>query len=640
MRFLLRISSGVCFLFLLFHLGLGQVKYPSETIPFWDLPSDNPSAQYPTSNDIDTNTVLIWQVTDGRIHSVEATDPTFSIALTPDDDGYWPGANVDGSLGIVTMQRRWKEPGVYYFRDATFPAMTGMANVTQAEQNLSDDDDDDLDPLDYFNIVLGYIVMFLLVLSVIGAGLTIITFTIFSNIRTYPIKLIMYLCWCIIMSNTSFLFAFEDIFYDNEYVCYVTGMAVHYFYLANFCWTLCIAFNFYQMIVKRNRESEKMEKWYHLFCWGFPLGCLGWVSAFLEYGDRGGVCYITSPIFVFVFFFMPGLIIVSTNVVLFFFVAREIHETLATAPTSDKNERRKEFRVYISIFVSIGLSWIFGFLMVLFPTIVIRLFFLILFSITTPMQGFLIFLFYCVNAKVFGKWAGLFSRCLPFCTQWENLDSRSGTSSGRSTNSRSSLKSADTSFRSSSSMSARSNLWDSNSDDDEYMLDELDTDGFEDAYPMAGISPDEHEYLESSSDDDMFARANDAGDDGISSDGGYSFGDDSYDGGGGGKGPVAGTNNAGGGSSMMDEDEKYMLDDSGDDDFPSNNGGADDEDGGRFAMDNGGGGSDAAFLSSDGGGDGGVDDDFLFGADGNHDDSSGGLAFGDSSSSEGGAIGF
>jgi hypothetical protein len=39
-------------------------------------------------------------------------------------------------------------------------------------------------------------------------------------------------------------------------------MIVHGFYVANFCWTFCIAFNFYQMIVRRNRESESLEKWY------------------------------------------------------------------------------------------------------------------------------------------------------------------------------------------------------------------------------------------------------------------------------------------------------------------------------------------------------------------------------------------
>jgi len=60
--------------------------------------------------------------------------------------------------------------------------------------------------------------------------------------------------------------------------------------------------------------------------------------------------------------------------------------------------------VYISIFISIGLSWIFGFLMVLFSfQEVLFLIFLTLFSLTTPLQGFFIFLSYCFNLRVISK---------------------------------------------------------------------------------------------------------------------------------------------------------------------------------------------------------------------------------------------
>lgn len=170
----------------------------------------------------------------------------------------------------------------------------------------------------------------------------------------------------------------------------------------------------------------------------------------LDYGDTGGAyvtpppsqhiairahtsdvaphsCYVTSALYIFLFFFIPGLTIISLNAILFFFVIREIHETLASAPKTDKKDKKKEIRVYISIFISIGisfsfsflsvtsslahdawshttrgagLSWIFGFFMVLFPERIVQLIFLTLFSIFTPAQGFLIFIFYCLNFKV------------------------------------------------------------------------------------------------------------------------------------------------------------------------------------------------------------------------------------------------
>ena len=78
-------------------------------------------------------------------------------------------------------------------------------------------------------------------------------------------------------------------------------------------------------------------------------------------------CYIPSGTVRLCAFFIPGLIVISANAILFFFIGREIHETLATAPKTDKRERRKELRVYLSIFISIGLTWVFGYLIYLIP---------------------------------------------------------------------------------------------------------------------------------------------------------------------------------------------------------------------------------------------------------------------------------
>jgi hypothetical protein len=43
----------------------------------------------------------------------------------------------------------------------------------------------------------------------------------------------------------------------------------------------------------------------------------------------GEFCWITTEGARFGAFFIPGLLILHTNVIFFFFVAREIHETLA-----------------------------------------------------------------------------------------------------------------------------------------------------------------------------------------------------------------------------------------------------------------------------------------------------------------------
>jgi len=297
----------------------------------------------------------------------------------------------------------------------------------------------------------------LLIISIVAAFLTLLTFSIFGDIRTYPIKLIMYLCVAIELGFIFFLVSGDPTVVNSAF-CKGSAVITHFFFIANFYWTVCIAFNFYQMIVRRNRESQLLEKWYHLLCWGLPSCLVIAVGASGCYGSIGTeaadekLCYITCDVARFVCFFIPGLIAVSINSVLFFFVGREIRETLSGAPKSDQRSKKKEFRVYLSIFISIGLSWIFGYLMFIIPDATAATVFLVLFSIFTPLQGVLIFLCYCCNKKVAAKWAGLFGRCIPCCRTLESRLSSATTSGSRSSSrgSRSS-RSADSNSSASSS---------------------------------------------------------------------------------------------------------------------------------------------------------------------------------------------
>jgi hypothetical protein len=92
-------------------------------------------------------------------------------------------------------------------------------------------------------------------------------------------------------------------------------------------------------------------------------------------------------VLLFVTFFLPGLIIFSANCVLFFFVASEIHVTLQQAPSEERSKKTREFRVLMSIFVVVGLTWILGFansLLSEFP--IIGDIMLVLTTLITPLQ--------------------------------------------------------------------------------------------------------------------------------------------------------------------------------------------------------------------------------------------------------------
>eukprot|EP01098_Paradermamoeba_levis_P004673 TRINITY_DN198_c0_g1_i1.p1 TRINITY_DN198_c0_g1~~TRINITY_DN198_c0_g1_i1.p1 ORF type:complete len:342 (-),score=100.22 TRINITY_DN198_c0_g1_i1:203-1150(-) len=304
---------------------------------------------------------------------------------------------------------------------------------------------------------LGYITIILTSISIICAFATLVTFSIFSDLRTYPIKLIMYLCLTISSGWLWFLLASEKTFsyLADTWMCWPAAILVHYFLLANFCWSNAIAFNFYQMIVRRNKHSAKLEPYYHCFSWIFPAICVVITAGNQKYGkNSSGMCYINDELFSLLLFFLPGLLIIATNSILFFFIAREIHETLAGAPQSDKREKKKECRVYLSIFVSIGIAWIFGYLMLLVPNDVWEAIFLVLFTFTVPLQGMFIFGAYCVNMKVAARWCALFGICIPACNDLADKANRAVTTSAGS-GSTASTASNSTSSSSASSYASR-----------------------------------------------------------------------------------------------------------------------------------------------------------------------------------------
>ena len=97
----------------------------------------------------------------------------------------------------------------------------------------------------------------------------------------------------------------------------------------------------------------------------------------------------------------------------------------------DQKKRSAEFRVYLSILVSVGCSWLFGFLMYVIPNDDAATVFLFLFTFTTPLQGMFIMIAYVLNKRVLGRWAGIFS-CFPCCARIHQdwVTTASGSASG------------------------------------------------------------------------------------------------------------------------------------------------------------------------------------------------------------------
>ncbi len=102
------------------------------------------------------------------------------------------------------------------------------------------------------------------------------------------------------------------------------------------------------MIVAQDRDTRSYEKWYHIASWGIPaliVFILGMCSltGTNQYGRIPGTftCFIPNQTARLIAFFVPGLLVVAANTVLFVFVAREIRETLKVTEEEKKKKKKK-----------------------------------------------------------------------------------------------------------------------------------------------------------------------------------------------------------------------------------------------------------------------------------------------------------
>ena len=109
-----------------------------------------------------------------------------------------------------------------------------------------------------------------------------------------------------------------------------------------------------------------------------PLNCRCWMDANAFYGA----------------FLAPVLLLMAINVIVFLVVMKEIYKI---PQMREKANRLSHFRVTVSVFVLLGLNWLFAGLAAIVGTLVLHY----LFTITCSFQGLFIFLLHGIMKKDF-----------------------------------------------------------------------------------------------------------------------------------------------------------------------------------------------------------------------------------------------
>ncbi|KAI3357369.1 hypothetical protein L3Q82_015799 [Scortum barcoo] len=109
-------------------------------------------------------------------------------------------------------------------------------------------------------------------LSCLGSSLIILTFVVWSDLRTTPRRLLVYLSLSDWLSAVSYAFGVWRAFVADSPECVVQGAISTFANTSSFFWTVAIAVYLYVFIVRSSqRVADSLVLFFHLVSWGVPL---------------------------------------------------------------------------------------------------------------------------------------------------------------------------------------------------------------------------------------------------------------------------------------------------------------------------------------------------------------------------------
>nr|XP_023015133.1 uncharacterized protein LOC111504690 [Leptinotarsa decemlineata] len=180
--------------------------------------------------------------------------------------------------------------------------------------------------------------------------------------------------------------------------CSITGAILHYSILAEFCWMLIIAILQFKRFVEVLGGPLKYVLLKACICgWVFPALPVFLVIIIDVHNYSRGQLHLCYPsgLWLYVTVWLPLLIIVVINSVIFSFIIYNVFHNKTVSRDQTNHEILFQWRLALLLFTMLGLTWLFGFLGLLSVSKVC----LVLFSFLASLQGFLMFLFFIVFNK-------------------------------------------------------------------------------------------------------------------------------------------------------------------------------------------------------------------------------------------------
>ncbi|XP_074626971.1 adhesion G-protein coupled receptor G6-like [Acropora palmata] len=254
-------------------------------------------------------------------------------------------------------------------------------------------------------------------LSAVGLILTIFTIVLSRKLRRLrPNQILVCLSMSLLAAILLFTFGTNSITgLDSVDLCKALACMLHYFLLSSVVWMSIEAYNLYQDLVKVFDTTLLSHS--DFMC---RAGVLAWiipaivvVITSLAQPDSYGLyktknstevlCWMNEEAY-YGAFLAPVLLLMAVNVTIFVVVMKEIYKL---PRMREKSNRLPHLRATISVFVLLGLNWLFAGLAAIVGTLVFHY----LFTITCSFQGLFIFLLHGIIKTDFrDAWRALTSK--------------------------------------------------------------------------------------------------------------------------------------------------------------------------------------------------------------------------------------
>eukprot|EP01119_Soliformovum_irregulare_P016819 TRINITY_DN4921_c0_g1_i1.p1 TRINITY_DN4921_c0_g1~~TRINITY_DN4921_c0_g1_i1.p1 ORF type:complete len:345 (-),score=37.65 TRINITY_DN4921_c0_g1_i1:30-1037(-) len=249
-------------------------------------------------------------------------------------------------------------------------------------------------------------------LACIGCLFVIGSYFYFRVYRQYHLRLILYLIVSDLISSAVSILGNSvrrhQLF--GEHTCDISAAALEGFQLSSILWMACIAHTVNRVIRLKDDEVERFEKFYHIICWGVPLGIdiFLWVRGLFT--DAGIWCWIVAnpAYYRFIFFYCILWIVFVYNVYVAIMISLSLRRErgsmiYGSAGPVSSNSIQMTFRWLL---IAYFLAWLPGTINriqnIFSPEPIFWLYALHAFCV--PLQGFFDALIYGFNDEIRQQW--------------------------------------------------------------------------------------------------------------------------------------------------------------------------------------------------------------------------------------------